>query len=361
MEFVKANDHSLHKICSRICSLPTKISSQLIIKYSKNGDFVLDPFSGKGSVPLEACINGRIGIGNDVSPEAYVLTTAKTKPIKLEDVESFLQNLDSKIKKMVDIQIETNLDKNARIFYSKKTFDQILKIRKLLSRDDGDLAMFVKAIMCGILHGNTKISLSLRCSHSFSMSPNYVKNYARRHGLIRPNRDVIQCLRIKAQNVLKDGTLKIKGKSFSNDARKLPLYNESINLIITSPPYFNLNTYAWDNWLRLWFLGHDYKDVNKKLIQTESETKYRDFMKDSIKEMYRVLKKNSFCFIIVGDVKLKGRKINTAKFLSPCAEEAGFVIDNIEKNLIPKYRKVFTYLPENKGIDTDRILCLRKS
>ena len=36
-----------------------------------------DPFSGSGTVPLEACLNGRHGIGSDLSPLAVVLTRGK--------------------------------------------------------------------------------------------------------------------------------------------------------------------------------------------------------------------------------------------------------------------------------------------
>ena len=32
------------------------------------GDVVLDPFSGRGTTPLQACAEGRIGVGNDLNP-----------------------------------------------------------------------------------------------------------------------------------------------------------------------------------------------------------------------------------------------------------------------------------------------------
>lgn len=355
------NSHSLHKICSRICSFPSSLPMRFIEEFSQPGDLILDNFSGKGSVPLEACLNGRIGVGNDISPEAYVLTHAKVRPIDLRHVHKFLAELKREINKIKKIDIENNLDRNARIFYSKKTFDQILKIRKILLNKKTDVAIFTKALICGILHGNSKVSLSLRCSHSFSMSPNYVKEYAKKHKLRRPYRDMIECLKIKAEEVLKDGIPKIKGKVYAKDARKLPLEDETVSLIITSPPYFNLNTYAWDNWLRLWFLGYNYKEIKKKLFETGSKEKYRNFMKESMKEMYRLLKSNSFCFIVVGDVKLNGETINTAKFLSEPAREIGFEVDKIITDIIPIHRKQFTYLNKNDGIKIDRILCLKKN
>lgn len=356
----KDSIHSLHKICSRICSLPPSMPRYFIKKYSSPMDIVLDSFSGKGTVPLEACLNGRIGIGIDASPEAFVVTHAKVKPVTLIEVEKFLSKMQQKMEEIDKIAAQTELDKNAKIFYSKSTFEQILKIRKILSRQRNDAAIFTKALMCGILHGNSKISLSLRSSHSFSMSPTYVKEYSKEHKLKRPKRDVINCLLMKANEVLKDDLPKTKGIAFNGDAKKLNIENNSVDLVVTSPPYFNLGTYAWNNWLRLWFLNYNYKEVRKNLVETGSKEKYRSFMEESFQELERVLKPNSHCYVIVGDVKLKNRFINTAAFLAKVAKEVGFDVERIINDSIPKSSKHFIYLKKNEGIKRDRILCLKK-
>ena len=51
-----------------------------IARYSRPGDVVLDPFSGRGTTPLQACAEGRIGVGNDLNPFAHLLTAAKVQP-----------------------------------------------------------------------------------------------------------------------------------------------------------------------------------------------------------------------------------------------------------------------------------------
>ena len=51
-----------------------------IARYSRPGDVVLDPFSGRGTTPLQACAEGRIGVGNDLNPFAHLLTAAKVEP-----------------------------------------------------------------------------------------------------------------------------------------------------------------------------------------------------------------------------------------------------------------------------------------
>jgi len=104
------------------------------------------------------------------------------------------------------------------------------------------------------------------------------KGYAKLHKLKRPRRDVIRCLIRKAQRVLKDGVPKIRGEAYRNDASQLELEDESVDLIVTSPPYFDKQTYAWDNWLRLWFLGYNYRDINRMLFNSQSKSKFIKFI-----------------------------------------------------------------------------------
>lgn len=357
--------HSLHSLCSRICSFPPNLVKHFILNYSQERDIVFDPFSGKGTLPLEALLNGRIGFGNDISPEAYILTKAKTNPIHLREL---INNLNKLGQQVSSLKLNNDVDPRVKTFYHDKTLHQIMKLRELLIKKNDRNSVFIKSIILGILHGSSSCSLSLRCSHSYSMSPNYVMNYAKKHNLMRPEKDVIECIKNKAINCLKDGLPKLRGKAFNCDSRMLGVESNFVDLIVTSPPYFAVQTYAYDNWLRLWFLGYNYKDVNKLLVNTHSEEKYAQFMQDSLKEMYRVLKKDSMCFIVIGDVKKKYsfnnkvliRVINTAKFIEPLAKKVGFTVIDIIEDRIPKGKKVFNSYLNTEGITTERILCLKK-
>src|SRR5215208_2909081 len=71
---------SLHPMCSYLASFPAALAHAFISRYSRRGDVVLDPFSGRGTTPLQACAEGRIGVGNDLNPLAYLLTAAKVEP-----------------------------------------------------------------------------------------------------------------------------------------------------------------------------------------------------------------------------------------------------------------------------------------
>ena len=69
--------HSFHPMCSYLASFPAALTHAFIARYSRPGDVVLDPFSGRGTTPLQACAEGRIGVGNDLNPFAHLLTASK--------------------------------------------------------------------------------------------------------------------------------------------------------------------------------------------------------------------------------------------------------------------------------------------
>src|SRR5262245_32354496 len=72
--------HSFHPMCSYLASFPASLAHAFIARYSRPGDVVLDPFSGRGTVPVQASAEGRIGVGNDLNPFAWTLTAAKLAP-----------------------------------------------------------------------------------------------------------------------------------------------------------------------------------------------------------------------------------------------------------------------------------------
>jgi DNA modification methylase len=94
------------------------------------------------------------------------------------------------------------------------------------------------------------------------------------------------------------------------DARNLPNIGDgSIDLICTHPPYANIIKYS--------------EDISGDL----SHCKLSDFlveMKEVAKESYRVLKKDKFCAILMGDMRQKGHVIPLGYSVMNLFEEAGF-------------------------------------
>ena len=199
------------------------------------------------------------------------------------------------------------------------------------------------------------------------MAPNYVDKYAKAHGLEKPIRDLKECLIKRSRKLQQDGSNKYQGKALLGSAMNLPKnLTESIDLILTSPPYFTAQSYAWDNWLREWFLGFDFKQVRTQTLHTAVEDKYRVAMGEHLKQAYQVLKPKRWAFYVVGDVIKKTKagdyKIVTAEIIAQEAEAAGFSVELIIDDDIPRtscYNSAF--LKEDQGLKLDRVVCLYKN
>src|SRR5207244_4543779 len=72
--------HPLHSLCSYLAMFPPTIPHVFVEWLTKPGDTVYDPFSGRGTTALEACLMGRVGMGSDANPLAWLLTAAKVDP-----------------------------------------------------------------------------------------------------------------------------------------------------------------------------------------------------------------------------------------------------------------------------------------
>lgn len=60
-----------------------QLASRLIKEYSNENDIIIDPFMGSGTTIVEAIVNNRIGIGNDINEIAYLLANVKPLQLKL--------------------------------------------------------------------------------------------------------------------------------------------------------------------------------------------------------------------------------------------------------------------------------------
>ena len=354
--------HPLHRTCSRLGSFPPELAHYFIKRYSKEGDRVLDPFSGKGTAPLEACLLDRVGIGNDASPDAYTLTHGKVRPSNYSETKERLNQLEDDFEGY-DI---SNSDEDIKIFFSNHNLEQLEYLRDKLESSDTD--MFIKSLILGIIHGKGDLALSLPMSHSYSMSPSYVETYAEENDLNKPEKNVFECIRKKAKKVTSRDLSDTMGEAYCEEILDLEL-EEKVDFIVTSPPYYHALTYAWDNWIRLWFLGHNYKEIRDKLIQTSDEEKYEKYMEESRRKMYNWLGDNSMCIVVVGDVsknvKKDGEKkkqiINTAQRLVEPARNVGFNTNiRIINDEIPEEDKYSDYIEKDEGVKIDRILELKK-
>ena len=75
------NESTFHQLSPYIGKLKSSIAASMISQFTDPGDLVYDPFSGSGTVALEAWAANRRVVANDLSPYAYALTRAKLFPL----------------------------------------------------------------------------------------------------------------------------------------------------------------------------------------------------------------------------------------------------------------------------------------
>jgi DNA methylase len=324
--------HRLHKLSPYVGGFPAQLARFFVLNLSEPGQTVYDPFSGGGTTVLEALLCGREAVASDAFEYAYVLTHAKARPMRYGDFAEYLR---ARIVEAASLAEEPPLDNDdLRVFFSEHTLAQLVRLRAVLVDDASPEATFTKAAICGVLHGPSKMFLSAPQKDQTSSTVEYVRRYLERHGIERPRRDVYDSAMNKAGRSGLDVLPHRTGRAYRADARDTPLPSESVDLIVTSPPYMAVLDYSWNNWLRLWWLGKDRLEERGKLILSRREDVYRDFMRDSMAEMYRVLRRDSAAVIVVGDVKTSGKNgrppiINSALLLAEEAVKVGFDVECI--------------------------------
>ena len=108
-EYKKRNwGHPNHSLCSYPSKMKPSIANVLIKNFTNKDDIILDPFSGCGTIPFEACNEGRIGIGVDLSPFAYFLTQAKIDIPSKKEVNDGVAQLKKYIKENINRLVINN-------------------------------------------------------------------------------------------------------------------------------------------------------------------------------------------------------------------------------------------------------------
>ena len=296
-----------HYTCSYMAMFPPQLPHYFIMRFTESDDIVLDPFSGRGTTPVQAMSQSRFGIGNDLNDLAYVLTRGKIANPSLDKVTSRLDELERGFVREDWLRVKP-IPLNIRMIFHPETQKHLMYLRRELEWKENDVDAFLAMVLMGAMHGASPGFLSLSMPNTFSMGWRYVKNYIRKHNLKRPNRDVFEVLRGRCERFLKLGQLPGGGLAIHGDVRNLGVSGEiepgSVKMLFSSPPYLKVIKYGLYNWIRLWWLLGDYKEVDEKLDDAHSIVPYLEFMRDVMETTLPLLdpKKGLACWVI-GDVK----------------------------------------------------------
>ena len=347
---------TLHQLSPYIGKLKSGIASELIEKYSKPGDLIVDPFAGSGTIPLEAAILGRRTYAADASPYAFTLT--KGKLFAPQDLHTALAKAEALLEQAAYLPSPDlrRVPLWVRAFFHPKTLKEAINFSLVAKQSNN---AFLLSCLLGILHHQRPGFLSYPSSHLVPYLRD--KKFPQQdHPELYEYRPLRPRLIAKIQRAYR----RIPNLKLSNNVIECvesqitdhPLPN-NIDCLITSPPYMNALDYGRDNRLRLWLLG-----VNNH-HQLDKSTGKLDGFKDALtclaKELHIKLKNNGRAIFIVGDKDSRRRNGYPSSTLATIISQhaPSLKLDKIYSDSIPDIRRSRRNF---KGIKKEYILFYTK-
>jgi hypothetical protein len=358
--------HPLHTVSSYMAMFPPTIPHLFIRWLTRPGDVVYDPFSGRGTTPLEACLLGRRGFGSDANPLAWVLTSARVETPTSASVNRRLRELRSD----PGVASLDRVPDDVRILFDDWTLRRLLYVRDQLNIASSSVDRFLMAVLLGSLHGNANADGSVRgltvpMPNTFAMSPNYIRRFIHSRGLAPPTMEPLDLLQTRTRRVLPVGPSYVHGKAWIQDARtsiSWPRSAPPAKLVFSSPPYLQVMKYGKYNWIRLWLLGHEASGVDSRLVSTSSLGRYLAFMVESIRAIRSVVREDGVVCLVVGDVVRSEREVRLAdEVASVIPTDLDLTVEAVIEDRIPVEHKVSRIWRDGRvrATRTDRILILR--
>jgi DNA methylase len=140
--------------------------------------------------------------------------------------------------------------------------------------------------------------------------------------------------------------------------RTAEIKDNSVDLIVTSPPFLDVVDYATDNWLRCWFNGIDEAKIGIWTFRKPSE--WAAAMERVFGELRRVLKPGGYIAFEVGEVR-RG-KLRMEELVIPAAKAAKLkaVLVLINSQEFTKTSNCWGVTNQTAGTNTNRVVLLQK-
>ena len=346
--------HTFHSYPARF--IP-QIPLTFIKLFTKEKESVLDPMCGCGTTLVEAFLNNRNSIGNDFNPLATLITKVKTTLINEDEFRYFNKKL-AVMKRYLDLdyrrvdeRINNLPNRKVSKIFNRVVISKLESIRETLleikEESHNDLFDLGRVALSSTIWSLVENSSGIDVDDMFLKKVKSMQNDLTRMAKIIKTIPEVRVI--------------------CGDARKLEINTNSIDLIVTSPPYVNALDYYREHMYNMLWLGMDFDLFRKHEIGGHSHfimnrfrllSEYLGDMLRSMIEMNRVLKKDRLCVIVVGNSSLEYELIESHKFFAEMGKRIGFKpIKTIFRN-IDKTRK---YTSADIGkIDDEYILVMQK-
>jgi len=384
--------HGFHKYPAKFFP---ELPRWLIKRYSREGDIVLDPFSGSGTTNIEALLARRHSVGIDVDPFSRFLSKVKVTPLQEEELQSAQRHL---LRLILNYHPSEVSDKDIPVFpyrdnwFNREIILELAYLKKVIEALDTSQQVkdFFRICFSSIIRGVSNADDN--CTRTVIRKKLNKKVYPA--DALKKFTEVILVNVPKmiefSQNCPRDVRAKFPD---SMDARNID-YGDYFDLAITSPPYANAVDYPRTHQLESYWLGltsgsltplkkkhvgtesvssNEYRKLHKIGVKEADETiakifkkdprrayiafKYLDDIRLNLIEVHKALKKSRRYVIVVGNNKIRGELFENWKYIMELAKDVGFRVENYFASEIIKH---FIKVPREERINTDWIIILQK-
>jgi DNA modification methylase len=302
---------------------------ELFLKeYGRKGDAIFDPFAGSGTTLLEATKQGMRSRGTELNPSAFMMAqSVEWVRFSLPQREAFLREAGLLLREALvpaeDITAFENLDTQAQARHIS------LQVRS--SRASREVKHVLANTLIRGMSGNFNFEQAFRTHCSLLRSLPHVETT---HFM------------------------------FNADARRTPLAESSIDLVITSPPYINVFNYHENNRPAMELLGWDILAVARAELGSNRKNRGNRFltvvqysldMFDVFLELRRVLKDGAKAIFVVGrESMVRGISFENGELVASLAKICGFnVVLRQERSFLNRFgQRIYEDILhfENEGV-----------
>ncbi|MGB9660377.1 MAG: DNA methyltransferase [Nitrososphaerales archaeon] len=298
----------------------------------KSDDWILDPFCGSGTTLLTSKEFGVNAIGVDASPLAIFVTQVKTEDYDLEKIRNYARELFSKKFERYDTKGLSSLTKRA---FSRYSLEDILFFKEEIKKiDDPKIRNF---FTLALMNSANKVSYAYKDGSVIKI----------REKPTIPLKKVFKRIVKRMIHDLKIANYKgSEIKVYIGDARKMDfLQDDFFDVVITSPPYLNKIEYTKVYSIEYELFFEDFKidslrsyiglnpkhvkDLFPELNLPDAAKAYLQDMNDALKEIYRVMKDNAKCAMVVAEGAFPDRIVPVDLLMANLAEGMGFKVERI--------------------------------
>ncbi len=274
-----------------------------LIQVPRNG-LVLDSMTGSGTVNIESSIIGINSIGLEMSPFCVLMGRAKAFMLSA-DVEK-LDEYSKNIPALYEKYSKMNAVRSLSDFYELES-----QTPNKVSSDEKFDELFLLAYLDAMGYARRRANQSVE-----KLFPVVVQRY-------------LQAIRNFASVRDELGLQLGKAEVRIGDARELDLRDNTVDGIITSPPYSFAIDYVENDRPQLEYLGIDPETLKSQMIgllgknREERVRHYFEAMQKVVSEFHRVLKPGRCCAIVIGSNEIQTGGIRHEVEIEKFGKECG--------------------------------------